>query len=124
MAAAWSVSLADKNVDVAHLHPTVRQYMDAMVDYFKQATGVEPVITSGYRSIEKQQQLYDQRSSNPYPVNRPGDSAHNYGLAFDSDVPDKWMPTWIAFRRWVGFTVPDNDEVHTEVPNWRQYVAK
>lgn len=86
--------------------------------------GITPTITSGYRSIEKQKELYANRASNPYPVNRPGDSAHNFGLAFDSDVPDQWMPLWIAVRRYVGFTVPANDEVHAEYPNWRSLLTK
>lgn len=84
--------------------------------------GVRPVITSTYRSIAEQQKLYDARASNPYPVNRPGDSAHNYGLGFDSDVPEAWMPTWIQVRRYLGFRVPDNDEVHAEVPDWRRLI--
>lgn len=84
--------------------------------------GPVPVITSTYRTIQEQQQLYDKRASNPYPVNRPGDSAHNWGLAFDSDVPDAYMANWIAVRQYVGFRVPDNDEVHAEVPNWRALI--
>jgi hypothetical protein len=97
--------------------------------------GIKVTITSGYRSIEKQRQLRAQYEaclargavispSNPdaacrYPANRPGDSSHNFGLSWDSSVPDEWWPAWTALRRWAGFVVPDNDRVHAEIPNWR-----
>jgi hypothetical protein len=58
-----------------------------------------------------------------WPANRAGDSGHNYGLAWDSWVPDELMPDWIAWRRWQGWTVPPNDVIHAELPNWRAYVA-
>jgi hypothetical protein len=84
--------------------------------------GVRPTMTSAYRSYEKQQQLYADRANNPYPVNRPGDSAHNYGLAIDAWVPDKYWPLWHAILGYVGFRVPANDRVHAEWPNWRELV--
>lgn len=117
------------------LQPWLRPYAQYAVDWFRILTGghqdargrvvggIEPTITSGYRSEAKQAELYKNRHTNPYPVNRPGDSAHNYRLAFDSDVPDAYMPLWIAVRRAVGFTVPDNDEVHAEYPNWRSLLT-
>lgn len=86
--------------------------------------GVVPTITSGFRTAEKQRQLYAARATNRYPVNRPGDSPHEYGLAFDSDVPDRHMPTWVRMREYLGFRVPQNDEVHAEVPNWRLVVGR
>lgn len=61
-----------------------------------------------------------------YPANQPGDSAHNFGLAWDSWVPEgEWQPgwsywaAWTVIRKWAGFIVPDKDRVHAEVPNWR-----
>lgn len=122
-----------RGVDVAGINPALLPYIEYACMWMKWATGgtwdgrtvsggITPTITSGYRSIEKQAQLYADRASNPYPVSRPGNSAHNYGMAFDSDVPPKYMPEWIAIRRAVGFTVPANDEVHGEVPGWRSIV--
>lgn len=107
------------------LDPTVRsyaQYALAIADYF----GVPVTVTSGYRSIADQQKLYDNRASNPYPVNRPGDSSHNFGLGWDSSTPSQYMPAWIAIREYLGFRVADEqgDPVHAEVPNWRSYVSK
>ena len=86
--------------------------------------GSRPVTTSTYRSTSEQVRLYENRASNPYPVNRPGDSAHEWGLAVDSDVPDMEQPLWRAVREYVGFRVPSNDEVHGEVPNWREIVRQ
>jgi hypothetical protein len=57
-----------------------------------------------------------------YPANRPGDSAHNWGLAWDSWVPPEQMAIWVAIRRDLGFRVPDHDRIHAELPNWRAYV--
>lgn len=84
--------------------------------------GITPTMTSGYRSVEKQAELYAARATNPYPVNRPGDSAHNYGLAVDAWVPDGQWDLWHAILRYVGFRVPENDRVHAEWPDWRELV--
>lgn len=84
--------------------------------------GTRPTITSVYRSVAEQENLYDNRATNPYPVNRPGDSAHQWGLAFDSDVPDAQQPLYRQVREYVGWRVPSNDEVHAEVPSWRDLV--
>ena len=85
--------------------------------------GIRPTITSGYRSIADQTRLWNARASNPYPVARPGESAHNFGMAFDSSVPEAYKPTWKYIREYLGFRVPADDIVHAEVPNWRSYVS-
>ena len=121
--------------DLSALHPAVRDYYLATAEWMRQLTGgttdirgrkvggIVPTVTSTYRSLDEQQRLYANRANNPYPVSRPGNSAHQYGLAVDSDVPDRHMPYWIAVRRAAGWYVPDNDEVHAGVPNWQQYVG-
>jgi uncharacterized protein YcbK (DUF882 family) len=43
-------------------------------------------INSGYRSQQQQQQLWDNRASNPNPVARPGTSLHQQGLAADGTI--------------------------------------
>lgn len=60
-----------------------------------------------------------------YPANEPGDSAHNFGLAWDSWVPPEYMADWIAWRKWQGWRVADdkNDPIHAELPNWRAYLS-
>lgn len=109
-------------------------------DVMRQVSGIRPEITSTYRATADQGELYDQRLTNPYPVNRPGDSAHNVrsstlgpgSLAIDSYVPDRTVTLpngaivgsralWTYLREYVGFRVPANDVVHSEVPNWRAY---
>jgi LAS superfamily LD-carboxypeptidase LdcB len=96
---------------------------------------LQPTVTSVYRTIVSQQQLWQTRQrclggdriacqQQPYPVNRPGDSAHNWGLAFDSWVPANQMQLWTAIRRAIGWQVPENDLIHAELPNWRSYVQR
>lgn len=58
-----------------------------------------------------------------YPANRPGDSAHNWGLAWDSVIePDDLMDWWVAVRRDFGWEVLENDKIHAQYPNWRALV--
>lgn len=101
-----------------------------MAEYY----GVPVTVTSAYRTWEDQNRLYrnyrqclatgnfKKTEDCKYPANKPGDSSHNYGLAWDSVVPDHYWPWWTALRRYLGFHVPDNDRVHAAVPNWRRYV--
>lgn len=115
------------------LHPVFRRYVEFAVSEFAKATGVRPTITSTYRTMAEQTALYNayvrgQQTGNPtkWPANPPGESAHNVAsgaLAFDSWVPDQWMPLWVWFRREIGFRVPDNDVIHAEVPGWRDIVG-
>lgn len=96
--------------------------------------GLAPVITSVYRPWEDQLKLYNKhvdcvvsgRFPSPpdckYPANRPGESAHNYGLAWDSWVPDDQRDLWTAIREYVGWRVLPNDWIHAELPEWRSYV--
>lgn len=102
------------------------------------AYGLRVEVTSVYRSVAEQVGLRSRyegclaRSEpvypgnpNPacrYPANRPGDSAHNWGLAWDSWAPPEQMPSWVAIRRALGWRVPENDLIHAEVPEWRWYV--
>lgn len=103
------------------------------------AYGVPVTVTSGRRSWAEQVRLRRQYESclarglrvypgnpNPacrWPANRPGDSAHNYGLAFDSWVPAEYWGAWDYIRRAIGFHVPEDDRIHAEYPSWRRIVA-
>lgn len=119
------------------LHPALIPYADyaiAWANYY----GLTPEVTSVLRDWRTQAELRKQYErclsreapvwpGNPdpqcrYPANRPGDSAHEYGLAWDSWVAADSMPTWVAIRRAVGWTVPDNDPVHAELTGWRNYL--
>lgn len=83
--------------------------------------GITPTVTSVFRGWAEQQRLRSrwEAGQSRWPANRPGDSAHNYGWAFDSWVPDEQMPTWAAIREYVGWEVPSNDIIHAGLPNWR-----
>jgi len=99
------------------------------------ANGLKPVVTSVTRTFTEQQGLRSNfercvaRGAFPsppncrWPANRPGDSAHNYGLAWDSWVPAPQVPLWRAIREWVGWEVPSNDIIHAQVPQWRRFVT-
>lgn len=105
------------------LHADVRPYAEyahQVAEYY----GLNPVVTSTYRSWAEQKRLRErwEAGKSRFPANRPGDSAHNWGLAWDSWVPEDQRDLWTRIRRWVGFDVPSNDWIHAAVPNWRQYV--
>ena len=53
--------------------------------------GANPRITSGFRTYDQQNKLYQLRQAGqwPYPVAPPGTSAHEFGYAIDIAVPDK-----------------------------------
>lgn len=116
------------------LNPAVRAAADwalSVADYY----GVDVEVTSGYRSYQDQVKLYKnyveclrtgqmyQRGDCMYPANKPGDSAHQYGLAWDSVVAGQYQAWWNAVREYAGFQVLDNDVIHAQVPDWRQYIT-
>lgn len=135
-------------MDLAGLHPELRPYADYALAIAK-VNGLAPTVTSVARSWATQTKLRDNFEwclenacvgvdcgfvdghDCRYPANAPGDSAHGVwavdgsqgSLAFDSVVDDDQWELWTAIRRWVGFTVPDNDRVHAELPSWRSYVG-
>jgi len=122
------------------LDPVLKPYAEYAIRY-AEAYGLTPTVTSVYRGMAFQARLrrnwedcqarglYPSRASLgyglscAYPANRPGDSGHNYGLAWDSWVPDDQMADWTAIREWVGWRVPSNDAIHAELPSWRSYIA-
>lgn len=99
-------------------------------DYY----GVPVDVTSGLRSWENQSRLYKnyQRclasglyGKTPgcqFPANPPGDSSHQYGLAFDSVTEPRYQDWWNEVRRLAGFDVPQSDAIHAQVPSWRNYI--
>ena len=121
------------------LHQQLRPYADAAMQLAQQYK-ISPTVTSVTRSLELQAKLranwercvaeghypssksYGPGLSCKWPANRPGDSGHNYGLAWDSWVPPEQMALWTAIRRHIGWDVPEHDQIHAELPNWRQYV--
>ena len=120
-----------------NLHPDLIPYADYSLSWAAYL-GLHPRVTSVLRDSITQAELrfqYEQclsagqrvypGNADPqcrYPANRPGDSAHEFGLAWDSVVPPGEMETWTAIRRAVGWRVPEGDLIHAELPDWRNYV--
>ncbi|MFC3039365.1 M15 family metallopeptidase [Virgibacillus xinjiangensis] len=73
------------------LHPVVEEKKDILLERSREK-GIRVVITDTVRSIEEQNQLYEQgRSDNGNIVTnaRGGESYHNYGLAIDYALADE-----------------------------------
>ena len=70
--------------DLNTLHPQLIPWAKWLRDVGKYYDG-RLVVTSAFRSMRKQQELYCKWRSgkSPYPAAPPGQSMHNYGLAFD-----------------------------------------
>lgn len=75
------------------LHPS----MIAELRRLENAHGIKIPIASGFRSRAKQQELWNNRHNNPYPVARPGTSNHERGLAID--VPSSFLSTMREITR-------------------------
>ena len=116
------------SIQLRGLHPLVRERAEIALEWANQ-NGVRPLVTSGFRSWTEQAALHEKflRGESRFPANRPGDSAHNFGFAFDSALHDPRFAQarldswWKAVREAVGFEVPSNDEIHAQVPGWRRF---
>jgi hypothetical protein len=75
-------------------------------------------VTSGTRSIEEQQRLWDNRHNNPFPVARPGTSRHQGGHATDVTIGGRAIQDVIpaAELRAAGLVPLAGDAVHVELP--------
>lgn len=107
------------------LNPQLRPFADWALQV-AQYYGVPVTVTSVYRSWAEQKRLRTrwEKGLSKYPANQPGDSAHNYGLAWDSSVPPQFQEAWDYIRRYAGWEVLPNDVIHAQLPNWRAYVAR
>ena len=116
------------------LAPGVRERAYLTLAYARDH-GIDVQVTSTRRTRAEQAALrerYEQAIANgtfgqpgsvEYPANRAGDSAHQYGLAFDSvPVRPDHADDWIEVRKSFGWRVPYNDPVHAELPAWREAV--
>lgn len=110
--------------NLSTLSPGIRANAEWLVSYAKRH-GVKVTVTSVRRSRAKQQQLYENWKAglSKWPANPPGQSAHEYGLAWDSVVAPEYQWWWNLLREWAGWQVPKNDEIHAQVPDWREWVS-
>lgn len=104
------------------LHPVVRERAE-LAHQLAEHFGIPTFVTSTFRSWAEQQRLRDrwERGLSRFPANQPGDSAHQFGFAWDSTTEPQFQADWDYIRWWVGFDVPKNDHIHAEVPDWRQF---
>lgn len=74
-------------------------------------------VTSGHRSIEEQQRLWDNRHSNPFPVAPPGKSRHQSGRACDVTINGQPIQNVVsdAELRRFGLVPLEGDAVHVEL---------
>lgn len=105
------------------LHPEVRERAEIALDW-AQHFGIPVRITSTFRTLTDQLELRRRwlAGQSRFPANAPGDSAHNFGLAWDSVVSAQDQDLWNRIRQHVGFRVPGGDLIHAEVPGWRRFV--
>lgn len=78
----WDVHTQNR---INQLHPYIKEKAIRFI-LQAQARGIYLRITSAFRSMAEQGRLYSQGRTTPGPVvtnARPGESFHNYGLAFD-----------------------------------------
>jgi len=106
----------------AGMDARLRAHAEATVSYAEKF-GIVPVIVSVRRNAVEQQKLWQnfQAGRSKWPANPPGDSAHQYGVAFDTTVKPEHQEAWNFIRRGFGWTVHESDIPHAEFPNWRQY---
>jgi len=87
------------------LDPGLRPYAAALLDVAN-SYGLRPTITSAFRSVERQRDLYTKWRSgaSTIPAAPPGRSLHNYGHAFDLVVADPDGQQWLGlvWEHWGG----------------------
>lgn len=91
------VSLFIEKPKAQGLNPNLQGLAQQLIELAKRE-GIQLIITSGYRSNEEQEKLYQQGRTTKGPVvthAKPGSSKHNHGLAFDVAPLDKnGKPHW------------------------------
>lgn len=123
----------------------LRAEIRPLVDSFLQTglgEGIDILVTCTLRTNEEQEALYEQGRTAPGKIvtnAKPGQSAHNYGLAIDivpivNGKPD-WIgehPVWQQLGKlgqdsgleWAGApSFPFHELAHFQLPNWRILVG-
>ena len=90
----------------------------AKLEALAERKGMNFHITSGLRTIAEQQQLWNDRGSNPFPVARPGTSRHQSGRAADVTIGGRPIQDVISADelRAAGLNPLAGDAVHVELP--------
>ncbi len=106
-------------ISISSLVPELQPYCSELVRIAGE-NGLVPRLTSTRRSIQEQRELYARylRGANPFPVARPGTSAHETGEAFDMLVtPVDYLPALgELWQSWGGQWGGNRDPVHFQLP--------
>jgi hypothetical protein len=93
----------------------IGKLINILVAVFREV-GIKVTVTSGLRGTLKQVELYENRSTNPYPVALPGNSQHEFGVAADMVVdPSEALGILVDVWRELGFYWDSGDPVHFAV---------
>ena len=111
------IRLNDNEVNLKGLKSPV---LDSLIkmgqEYFDKTGGQDLIVTSGFRSREKQQELYDryQRGEMPYIVAPPGSSPHERGESVDINSSQVSQLKSLGLLETNNFTqpLPYKDPVH------------
>lgn len=82
--------------DLNKLHPYVKGLAEELIRKCKEI-GIEIIVTETLRTKERQQELYNKGRTAPGQIvtnAKPGNSIHNYGLAFDIVPVEKGKALW------------------------------
>lgn len=123
------------------LHPRMQEQARRVLDLAREA-GCDLLVTCTLRSMDEQARLYAQGRTAPGPIvtkARPGESAHNFGLAMDCVPMRDGKPVWstkLAADRalWTAYGAAVRaaglvwggdwrfvDLPHAEFPAWKDY---
>ncbi len=123
------------------LEPELKPLIEQLIMGAEIATGLEWIVTSGRRTMAEQQKLYDQGRTTKGAIvtkAKPGQSAHNFGLAADL-APMKDGKIWWSAPESVWQAMADTavklgltagfyfksfkDMPHVELSTWKQAQA-
>lgn len=123
-AAFLGFKLADRNVDLANVNPLILDPLRGAVSEYKQKTGKDAIITSGFRSAQKQAQM--NASGNRYLMAKPGMSMHQYGWAVDINSADANAMAKMGILDKYGLVqpYPIKDPVHIELAQFNSPQAR
>ncbi len=124
--------------NISTLNPKVQPLARLLVHKSKEA-GITVVVTSGSRTYDEQNMLYQAHLKGGPQAARPGYSNHNFGLAFDVTIFDGKNPIWESpnYKKigaigiavglaWGGdWTGKTQDEPHFELrPEWAKNMSE
>jgi hypothetical protein len=116
-----AVIRADNGVNLSGLNSGMKHNLTGMANEYYARTGKRLVVTSGYRSMEKQSKLFNEavRKYGSVAAARkwvapPGSSMHNHGLAVDIDSKQlNKADSMRLLSKW-GFHRPIHEKWHME----------